>query len=179
MPARDHRGRGHSDRMAALIRAMTLAVQRSLTSPEREQQRDRWDLAIFGGKGQINFNVLFQPWLREAAKHWVLEDLPLHRGRQASATSKQTVRAIRYLSWSLQHGRPDHGLVLSELDRTDIVRFTTRLAYLERTGEIRSPCLSACAPSLQTSRPAATPAPTSTAASAAATSAATPPTYLN
>jgi hypothetical protein len=66
----------------------------------------------------------------------VLEDLPLHGGRQATATSKQTVLAIRYLSWSLQHGRPDHGLVLDKLDRTDIVRFITRLAYLERTGEI-------------------------------------------
>ncbi|MGX9901186.1 tyrosine-type recombinase/integrase [Arthrobacter sp. SA17] len=127
-----------SAQVTALIRAMTLAVRRSLTSPEREQQRDRWDLAIFGGKGQINFKVLSQPWLREAAKHWVLEDLPLHRGRQATATSKQTVLAIRYLSWSLQHGRQDHGLVLSEVDRTDIVRFTNRLAYLERTGQISS-----------------------------------------
>lgn len=134
----DHGICSESRHMAALIRALTLAVQRSLTSPEREQQRDRWDLAIFGGKGQINFKVLSQPWLREAAKHWVLEDLPLHRGRQATATSKQTVRAIRYLSWSLQHGRPDHGLVLSELDRTDIIRFTNRLAYLERSGEISS-----------------------------------------
>lgn len=127
-----------SRHMAALIRALTLAVQRSLTSPEREQQRDRWDMAIFGGKGQINFKVLSQPWLREAAKHWVLEDLPLHRGRQATATSKQTVRAIRHLSWSLQHGRPDHGLEPSDLARSDIIRFTNRLAYLERNGEISS-----------------------------------------
>jgi integrase len=134
----DHAERSESRHMTALVRALTLAVQRSLTSPEREQQRDRWDLAIFGGKGQINFKVLSQPWLREAAKHWVLEDLPLHRGRQATATSKQTVLAIRHLSWSLQHGRPDHGLVLSDLDRTDIVRFTNRLAYLERSGEISS-----------------------------------------
>jgi integrase len=134
----DHKVCSESRHMAALIRALTLAVKRSLTSPEREQQRDRWDLAIFGGKGQINFKVLSQPWLREAAKHWVLEDLPLHRGRQATATSKQTVLAIRYLSWSLQHGRPDHGLVLNELDRTDIVRFTNRLAYLERSGQISS-----------------------------------------
>ena len=132
----DHKVCRESRHMAALIRALTLAVQRSLTSPEREQQRDRWDLAIFGGKGQINFKVLTQPWIREAAKHWVLEDLPLHRGRQATATSKETVRAIRYLSWSLQHGRPDHGLVLSELGRSDIVRFTNRLAYLERNGQI-------------------------------------------
>lgn len=134
----DHTVSSESRHLAALVRALTLAVQRSLTSPEREQQRDRWDLAIFGGKGQINFKVLSQPWLREAAKHWVLEDLPLHRGRQATATSKQTVLAVRYLSWSLQHSRPDHGLVLSDLDRTDIVRFTNRLAYLERSGEISS-----------------------------------------
>lgn len=57
----DHTARSESKHMTALIRALTLAVQRSLTSPEREQQRDRWDLAIFGGKGQINFKVLSQP----------------------------------------------------------------------------------------------------------------------
>ncbi|MEA5456929.1 hypothetical protein SPF06_19580 [Sinomonas sp. JGH33] len=128
--------RSQSRHLAALIRAMTLAVQRALTSPEREQQRDRWDLAIFGSTGQINFTVLSQPWLREAAKHWVLEDLPLHRGRQATATSKQTVRTLGHLSWSLQHGRPDHGLVLDDLGRADILRFTNRLAHLERSGEI-------------------------------------------
>lgn len=85
----DHTICNESAHMTALIRALTFAVQRSLTSPEREQQRDRWDLAIFGGKGQINFKVLSQPWLREAAKHWVLEDLPLHRGRQATAPPKR------------------------------------------------------------------------------------------
>ena len=132
----DHRICRESRHMSALVRALTLAVQRSLTSPEREQQRDRWDLAIFGGKGQINFRILSQPWLREAAKHWVLEDLPLHRGRQATTTSKETVRAIQYLSWTLQHGRPDHGLVLDKLGRSDIVRFSNRLAYLERNGQI-------------------------------------------
>lgn len=122
--------------VTALMRSLTLSVQRSLTTPEREQQRDRWDLAIFGCKGQINFETLSQPWLREAAKHWVAEDLPLHRGRQAAATSKQTIRALRFLSWSLEHGRPDHGLVPRDLGRTDIVRLTNRLALLERTDQI-------------------------------------------
>jgi hypothetical protein len=71
--------------LAALVRAMTRAVRRSLSSPELEQRRDRWDLGL-GGRGRIT--VIAQPWLREAAKHWVLEDLPLHRGRQATATAK-------------------------------------------------------------------------------------------
>jgi integrase len=122
--------------LAALVRAMTMAVRRSLTSPELEQRRDRWDLALFGGRGRIDFTVIAQPWLREAAKHWVLEDLPLHRGRQAPATAKHTVRAIGHLSWSLQHGRTDHGLVLPQLGRADIVGFTNRLAYMERTQKI-------------------------------------------
>jgi len=122
--------------LAALVRAMTMAVRRSLSSPELEQRRDRWDLGLFGGRGRIDFTVIAQPWLREAAKHWVLEDLPLHRGRQATATAKHTVRAIGHLSWSLQHGRIDQGLVLPQLGRADIVAFTNRLAYLERTRKI-------------------------------------------
>ncbi len=56
------------------------AVSRG-TTPEAEQHKDIWDMGVFGhGRKRLDFTVIAQPWLRDAAKHWVLEELPLRRG---------------------------------------------------------------------------------------------------
>ena len=120
----------------SLVRSAARAVQRTLSSPEAEQSRDRWDLAMFGARGQIDFTVIHQDRMRAAAKHWVLEDLPLHRGAQSEATAKITVRAVGELSISLRNSRPDHGRFPSELGRQDILTFTNQLAHHQRTGEL-------------------------------------------
>jgi hypothetical protein len=74
--------------------------------------------------------------MRATAKHWVLEDLPLHRGAQSEATAKITIRAVGELSSSLRNSRPDHGQDVSALSRQDIVTFTNQLAHQQRTGEL-------------------------------------------
>lgn len=120
----------------ALIRSVARAVQRILSTPEAEQARDRWDLAMFGAHGQIDYTVINQTWMRAAAKHWVLEDLPLHRGDHPEATAKITVRAIGELATSLHTSRTDHGQNLTKLSRADIITFTNQLAHRQRTGEL-------------------------------------------
>ena len=50
-------------------------------TPEAEQHKDIWDMSVFGhGRKRMDFTVIAQPWLRNAAKHWVLEELPVRRG---------------------------------------------------------------------------------------------------
>lgn len=118
--------------VSSLLRGMTTAVRRTLTSPEEEQRRDLWDLAVFGLVGNLDFTQLSQPWMRAAAKHWAAEDLPLHRGRQASATARAMLTALSHLSHSLRLSRDDQGDSLAELGRRDVLAFTTRLAHQER-----------------------------------------------
>ena len=91
---------------------------------------------MFGARGKIDFTVIHQDWMRAAAKHWVREDLPLHRGSQSEATAKITVRAVGELSSSLRNSRPDHGQDVTGLGRHDMVTFTNQLAHQQRTGEL-------------------------------------------
>lgn len=128
-------GRSRHD-VISMLRGMTTAVRRTLTSPEQEQRKDVWDLGVLGLAGTLDFTVVTQSWLREGAKHWAAEDLPLHRGRQASGTARAMLNALENLSQSLRLSRDDRGEDLAQLDRRDILTFLTRLAHKRRAEEI-------------------------------------------
>jgi integrase len=115
---------------------ITTAVRRALSAPELERRKDVWDLAVFGLAGGLDFTQISQPWLREAAKGWAAEDLPQHRGRQASAAARMMLISLGEFSQSLRLGRADHGQDPAVLGRADIVAFTNRLAHKQRTGAI-------------------------------------------
>jgi integrase len=119
----------------ATIKWITTAVRRALATPELERRKDIWDLAVFGLTGGLDFTQIGQSWLREAAKGWAAEDLPQHRGRQASAAARMMLISLGEFSQSLHLGRADHGHDPAVLGRADIVAFTNRLAYKQRTGQ--------------------------------------------
>ena len=64
------------------FRSCRTRVSRGSTA-EAEQHKDVWDMGVFGhGRKRLDFTVIVQPWLRDAVKHWVLEELPLRQGTQ-------------------------------------------------------------------------------------------------
>lgn len=145
--ARSHQARSLSDLLevkidrsrhdvSSMIKAMTTEVRRALSTPASEHHEDEWDLTVFGVRGYLRFTRLHQPWLREAAKHWSAEDLPLHRGRQRGATAKGMVSALNYFSESLRATREDQGNDVAALGRKDVVNFLNRVAHLESTDEL-------------------------------------------
>ena len=123
----------------ALITNLATGVRRSLATPESEFALDVWDLATFGAKGYLDFRAISQTWLRDTAKHWAAEDLPMHRGRQSGATAKGVVGALGYLSESLRVTREDHGEHPAQLGRRDIVNFSNRLKHFEHVGSMTPP----------------------------------------
>jgi hypothetical protein len=122
--------------LLAMIASIRTGVHRSLATPESEYASDLWDLAIFGARGSISFTALHQLWLRRAAKHWVAEDLPLHRGRKAGHGHRSVVGCLNRLSESLRLTRDDNGDDPASLGRRDIVNLLNRLAHLQSTGQI-------------------------------------------
>jgi integrase len=122
--------------VAAAIKWVTTWAGRALSTVELECRKDVWDLWVFGINGRLDFTRLSQPWLREAAKGWAAEDLPQHRGPQASAAARQMLTCLAEFSQSLRLGRLDHGHDPAALGRGDIVAFTNRLAHQQRTGKI-------------------------------------------
>lgn len=127
---------------AGLVNFLAAYSRRALTSPEAEAETDEWDLAIFGQSGTISFVGISQPWLRESAKRWAIDDLPKRRVRIGRRTSvglnmRHHVGSLVRLSQSLRL-RPDEGVVPAALGRTDVVSFLNRLAYLASTGKISS-----------------------------------------
>lgn len=125
---------------AGLVNALSRHARRALSTPAVEATGDEWDLAVFGHFGTVSFTGLTQPWLREAAKRWAVDDLPRRRirpGRRTSAglSVRHHVNALVRLSESLRM-RPDRGQVPAALGRVDIEAFLNRLAYLASTGQI-------------------------------------------
>jgi hypothetical protein len=107
-----------------------------LSTPDSEQAGDEWDLAVFGLPGRLDFTKISQRWLREATKNWAAEDLPLHRGRQAASAARDTINAVVELSESLRLSRADLGDDPAAVGRRDILAFTNRLAYKQRTDQV-------------------------------------------
>ena len=120
----------------AVLRSLLAELYCALSDPQREQAKDVWQLALFGLPGTLDFTGLTQWWLREAAKRWAAEDLPLRRGQQAASTARDTINALAALSQCLRRSRDDHGGDPGMLGRADIVAFTSRLAHLQRTGQM-------------------------------------------
>jgi hypothetical protein len=112
------------------------AISRSIT-PETEQHKDIWDMRVFGhGRKRLDFTVIVQPWLRDAAKQWVIEELPLRRGPNVVGALRDHVNSIGALGTSLRLHRPDEGMHPAALGRADIVAFLNRLKHQESTGLI-------------------------------------------
>jgi integrase len=119
-----------------VLRSILNELRCATSDPERERSKDVWQLVVFGLTGSLDFTGISQPWLRSATKHWVAEDLPLHRGRQAANASRDTINAATHLSESLRLSRNDHGTDATLLGRTDIVTFTNWLVHHRRAGKI-------------------------------------------
>ena len=118
----------------SLLRALERDVRRALSDPGSEQEKDTWDLGVFGHPGRLAFTGIAQPWLRQSVKQWAAEELPRHRGA-GSSNVRSKVNALARLSESIR-ARPDHGDLPAALGRADIENFLNRLAYLESTGKI-------------------------------------------
>lgn len=115
------------------------SVGELVTTPEDEQVKDVWDMRVFGhGRKRLDFTVIPQPWLREAAKHWVAEELPLRRGPNVVGVLRDHVNSLAALGGSLRLHRDDRGMSPAALGRADIVAFLNRLKHQESTGQISS-----------------------------------------
>ena len=121
-------------RARSVLASFARDARRVLADPGVEQDKDRWDLAIFGHPGTLSFTKITQPWLAGAAKRWAAQQLPQHRGSGASRV-RGKINSIGLLSEHL-HRRPDHGLEPAALGRTDLEGFLNRLAHLEFTEQI-------------------------------------------
>ena len=118
----------------SLLRALARHAGLALADPAAEQDKDVWDLAVFGHPGRLSFTGIAQPWLRQAARAWAAEELPRHRGGGA-AKVQEKISVLAQLSGSLS-ARADHGNVPAALSRADIASFLARLGYLESAGRI-------------------------------------------
>ncbi|MEU3023551.1 site-specific integrase [Nocardiopsis alba] len=133
---RDVTGFEDNHTMLALWRSITRNLDRAQSSPERERHKDLWNATVFGHRGTIDFRKLHQPWLREAAKEWVFEVLPTHRGKGVSGLLRSRVTSLTRLSESLRLQNAEEGMNPAGLGRADIVAFLNRLAYLEANEQI-------------------------------------------
>ena len=120
----------------ALLRSLLAELHCALSDPHREQAKDVWQLAVLGLPGTLDFTGIAQWWLRETAKGWAAEDLPLRRGQRAASTARDTSNALGMLSQCLRLSRDDSGEDPGLLGRADILAFTRRLAHLQRTGQM-------------------------------------------
>ena len=87
------------------VRPMVQELQsaESRSRPEAEQHKDIWDMTVFGhGRKRMDFTVIAQPWLRNAAKHWVLEELPVRRGLNIVDGLRDHVNSVGSSSADLQ-----------------------------------------------------------------------------
>ncbi|MGH4010554.1 MAG: tyrosine-type recombinase/integrase [Pseudonocardiaceae bacterium] len=121
-----------------LVFDLQQAVLKVGVSPELEQDKDVWNLAVLGhGRRKVmDFTGISQPWLRAAVKRWVAEELPTRGGDNPAGVLRAHVRGVEELSTSLRLHRDDHGNHPAELGRVDIVAFLNRLKYQQSTGQM-------------------------------------------
>lgn len=117
-----------------LVATFTTSINRLGATPETERLKDIWDLVVFGMGGHLRLTDISQSWLREAAKAWAVEELPQHRGKRAHTTVQSGIRSLAKFSESLRLQRDDDGRELRRLDRSDVIAFLNRLAYLQQEG---------------------------------------------
>jgi hypothetical protein len=121
-------------RARSVMAAFARDARRALADPGVEQDKNVWDLAVFGHPGRLSFTKITQPWLASAAKRWAAQQLPRHRGSGGSRV-RGKINHVGLLSEHL-HRRPDHGLDPAVLGRNDVEAFLNRLGHLEFTGQI-------------------------------------------
>ncbi len=130
LPAQGRRQRRY------LVRSLADQCRLAASSPDAEQDKDVWDLRVFGHRGSLDFTVIGLGWLRAVARRWAAEDLPRRRGRYAANIWQYTLSSLAELDASLRVQRDDHGSVPALLGRRDIVAFTSRLAFLQQSGTL-------------------------------------------
>ena len=122
-----------------LLASLARHARRALLDPETEKTRDEWDLVAFGRPGgTLPFTSISQPWLREAAKRWAVEELPRRRGRGVGGSLRSCVQSLARLSQALRL-RQDGGQVPAALGRADIEALLNRLAYQQNAGTLTHP----------------------------------------
>jgi integrase len=118
------------------VRGFLKHIRRFGLSPETERHKDVWDASVFGLGGTFSFTGITQPWLREGAKAWALDDIPRRRGKSGKTTVQRTLKSLSRFSTSLHLSRDDHGVDLPVLGRVDITAFLGRLSFLNERGDI-------------------------------------------
>jgi len=122
-----------------LLASLARHARRALLDPETEKAKDVWDLAAFGRPGgTLPFTGISQPWLREAAKRWAVEELPRRRGRGLGGSLRSCVHSLARLSEVLRL-REDGGHVPGALGRADIEALLSRRAYQQNAGTLTHP----------------------------------------
>jgi hypothetical protein len=120
----------HAQRFLALVRDR-LSV--ALTDIETETAKDVWDLRVWEAMtGRLDFSAISQPWLRQLAQNYCVENLPNQKSR---AMVDRVVKAARHLSTSLRR-RKDRGDDPAALTRTDLNALLARLMGMERRGSM-------------------------------------------
>lgn len=129
-----HRTRNES--MDCVLRVLQNEIRLALADPMTEQQKDLWNMQVFGIRGNLDFTVITQRWLRQITKVWVLDELPTRRGADINAPMQDHLHSIVALSKSLRLTRDDDGDDPARLTRGDIVALLNRLAHEQRQGDL-------------------------------------------
>lgn len=127
---------GPNDALSTLLRGLQDQLRVALLDPATEQQKDNWDLRVFGMHGRIDFSVVSQHWLRQITKAWLLDEIPGRYGAAVESPLRDHVNSVAELSRSLRETRADHGTQTGALSRDDIVTFLNRLAHQQRRGQL-------------------------------------------
>lgn len=97
----------------------------NLTSPEEERRKDVWDLMVFdhtdAGRARrrtLDFTVIHQGWLREAAKSWAYAKMPT----TDTYWPKKVLIDVALLSDAIAAG-PTGGRAPADVGRDDVERF--------------------------------------------------------
>jgi hypothetical protein len=126
---------GPDERVRQLASSLAAYSRKDLLDPETERHKDMWDLAAFGHYGHADFTAISQPWLRECARDYAVDDLARRRGRNVGSRLRERIALIALLSASLRT-QPDHGDDVTALGRPDIDAFLRRRAMAESTGQV-------------------------------------------
>jgi integrase len=133
------------DGLSNYVRGLRHSVVRDCglitATPETERSRTRWNLAVFGHGGHLDFGSISQTWLQDGTRRWAFEDLPRRRSKRTANILQSHVKAVGELSASLRLQRDDHGADVRALGRADMMAWCNRMAYLvscgAKTGRVR------------------------------------------
>ena len=128
--------RTRNETMDRVLRAFQHEIRMALADPVTEQQKDLWNMQVFGIRGNLDFTVITQQWLRQITKVWILDELPTRRGANINAPLRDHLHSIAALSTILRSTRDDQGNDPARLARGDIVTLLNRLAHQERQGDL-------------------------------------------